>query len=37
MIKQAVALIALFVLTSDIANPTTYEDIAGPTSSRRIP
>jgi hypothetical protein len=29
MNKQTVALIALFALTSDIANATTYEDIAG--------
>ena len=29
MNKQTVALIALFALTSDIANATTYQDIAG--------
>ena len=29
MNKQTLALIALFALTSDIANATTYEDIAG--------
>src|SRR3974390_2192653 len=29
MNKRTVALMALFALTSDIANATTYEDIAG--------
>jgi hypothetical protein len=29
MNKQTLALIALFALTSDIANATTYEDIVG--------
>jgi hypothetical protein len=29
MNKQTLALIALFALTSDIVNATTYEDIAG--------